>query len=143
GKGELVFHLQNYQAGTDTLTKCDFGGFGISPATYADLLEAATGLHLDPQEFDIIGERIWNVTRLFNLREGIDPIQDTLPKRFVNEALKDGPARGHRISKEDMHSMLQEYYRARGWTEGGIPTRATLVRLGLQEVTTSLAGGLE
>jgi aldehyde:ferredoxin oxidoreductase len=132
GKGELVFHLQNYQAGTDTLTKCDFGGFGVSPATYADLLEAATGLHLDPKEFDTIGERIWNVTRLFNLREGIDPTQDTLPKRFVNEALEDGPAKGHRISKEDMHFMLQEYYRARGWTERGIPTKATLVRLGQQ-----------
>jgi len=132
GKGELVFHLQNYQAGTDTLTKCDFGGFGVSPATYADLLEAATGLHLDPKEFDTIGERIWNVTRLFNLREGIDPAQDTLPKRFVNEVLEDGPAKGHRISQEDMHYMLQEYYLARGWTKGGIPTKATLVRLGLQ-----------
>jgi len=132
GKGESVCRLQNLQAGTDTLTKCDFGGFGISTQTYCDLLEAATGIRLKPHDFDLLGERIWNITRLFNLREGIDSADDTLPKRFVEEALPDGPAKGHRISGEDMSFMLKEYYQARGWSESGIPTEATVRRLGLQ-----------
>ena len=132
GKGDLVCRLQNLQAGTDTLTKCDFGGFGISTQTYCDLLEAATGICLQPHDFELLGERIWNVTRLFNLREGIDPKEDTLPRRFVKEALPDGPAKGHRISEEDMIFMLKDYYQTRGWSKSGIPTEATLRRLGLQ-----------
>jgi aldehyde:ferredoxin oxidoreductase len=132
GKGELVSFLQNRQAGTDTLTKCDFGGFGISLETYSKLLEAATGLKISPEKFDETGERIWNLTRIFNLSQGINPKEDTLPKRFVNEALKDGPSKGHRISKEDMAFMLKEYYESRGWSKDGIPEKKTLEKLGIK-----------
>jgi len=131
GKGELVASLQDAQSGTDTLTKCDFGGFGISNETYSELLESASGLKIEPEEFDTTGERIWNLTRLFNLREKIDPKDDRLPKRFVNEALSDGPNKGCRISEEDMEYMLKDYYRVRGWSENGVPLKKTLERLNL------------
>jgi len=132
GKAEMVVQLQNYLAGTDTLVKCDFGGFGVQPATYAKLLSAATGRSADEALFDEVGERIWNLTRLFNLREGIDYTQDRLPARFVNEPLPSGPAKGHRISEEDMNYLRSDYYKARGWDEKGVPTGTTLERLALK-----------
>jgi aldehyde:ferredoxin oxidoreductase len=132
GKADMVIALQNYSAGTDTLVKCDFGTFGISAATYAALLSAATGRQILPEIFDQVGERIWNLTRRFNLAHGMDPAEDTLPRRFVEEPLPDGPARGHRISKADMAVMRSAYYAARGWDASGIPEPATLNRLDIE-----------
>jgi aldehyde:ferredoxin oxidoreductase len=133
GKAEIVVQLQNYLAGTDTLVKCDFGGFGVQPATYAKLLSAATGRSVSESHFDNVGERIWNLTRLFNLREGIDYTQDRLPARFVNEPLPSGPNKGHRITEDDMKYLRTDYYNVRGWDEKGVPTGATLDRLGMQD----------
>ncbi|MBF0201647.1 MAG: aldehyde ferredoxin oxidoreductase family protein [Desulfamplus sp.] len=129
GKAEMVVSLQNYSAGTDTLVKCDFGSFGISADTYADLLSAATGRDFTAEMIRETGERIWNLVRLFNLREGIDPGQDTLPPRLVNEPLPDGPSKGCRITPGDMIYMKQEYYKTRGWSDMGIPLQGTLERL--------------
>jgi aldehyde:ferredoxin oxidoreductase len=97
------------------------------------MLSAATGRSYEAASFDRLGEKIWNLTRLFNLREGIDPSQDKLPKRFVEEALPSGPYKGHRISEEDMAYLRQDYYRLRGWDEQGRPSQETLKRL---EITT-------
>ncbi len=131
-KAGMVIDLQNYSAGTDTLVKCDFGSFGISDTTYAQMLSAATGRDMEPGNIHETGERIWNLVRIFNLDNGTNAGQDTLPARFVKEKLPDGPARGHRITPEDMTLMKQEYYSLRGWDENGIPLEKTLERLGLK-----------
>ncbi len=129
GKAQMVIALQNYSAGTDTLVKCDFGTYGISDTTYAELLNAATGQEVNADIFMEIGERIWNLVRCFNLAEGMDAAQDTLPKRFVKESLPDGPAKGHRISEKDMAYMKQEYYKLRRWDPKGVPLDKTLNKL--------------
>ena len=129
GKAKMVVALQNYSAGTDTLVKCDFGTYGISEKTYARMLSAATGKKYSRNVFQKTGERIWNLVRLFNLRQGLDASQDTLPRRFVEEPLPDGPSKGHRISKKDMAYMKHEYYKTRGWNENGVPLKKTLKRL--------------
>ncbi|MBW2654323.1 MAG: aldehyde ferredoxin oxidoreductase family protein [Deltaproteobacteria bacterium] len=123
GKAQMVIALQNYSAGTDTLVKCDFGSYGISDTTYAELLSAATGREVTADIFIKTGERIWNLVRHFNLAQGMDASKDTLPLRFINEPLPDGPAKGHRISKKDMTYMRQEYYKLRGWNEKGVPSK--------------------
>ncbi|OGR28204.1 MAG: aldehyde ferredoxin oxidoreductase [Desulfobacterales bacterium RIFOXYA12_FULL_46_15] len=134
GKAQMVAELQNYSAGTDTLVKCDFGSFGISKETYARLLNAACGTQYSPDIFQNTGERIWNLVRMFNLRQGMDPAEDTLPRRFVEEPLTDGPGKGHRISKKDMAYMKQEYYKTRGWDENGVPLDKTLKQLRIDYV---------
>ncbi len=131
GKAVMVASLQNYSAGTDTLVKCDFGTYGISADTYAELFTAATGRQITADTFIEVGERIWNLTRLFNIAQGMDTSQDTLPRRFVKEALPDGPSKGHRISEEDMAFMREAYYKTRGWSQKGIPLESTLDRLGI------------
>ena len=76
------------------------------------------------------GERINNLVRLFNLREGLTREEDTLPKRFFTEPLEEGPCRGRVV--EDLDTMLDEYYWVRGWDMDGIPTEGKLNELHLK-----------
>ncbi len=136
GKAAMLIQMQNTLAGTDTLVKCDFGGFGIQPETYASLLNTATGQSARAEIFERIGEKIWNLTRLFNLREGISPTSDTLPRRFVEEPLPSGPYKGHRISSQDMEALRTDYYRLRGWDSDGRPGQEALDRLAITDEPT-------
>jgi len=75
-----------------------------------------------------IGERIYNLTRLFNLREGFSRSDDRLPER-LKEPREDT---GWKIDEVDFETMLGEYYSLRGWDEGGKPTPKTLERLQIE-----------
>ncbi|MEW6623379.1 MAG: aldehyde ferredoxin oxidoreductase family protein [Bacillota bacterium] len=130
-KGEIVAYMQNYLAALDTLVKCDFAQYGIKGETYCELLSAATGKVWSIEDLRTLGERIWNLIRLFNIREGFGRKDDTLPKRFMEEPLPSGPNQGHRISQEDLDIMLNEYYAVRGWDDQGVPTEEKLQQLGL------------
>jgi aldehyde:ferredoxin oxidoreductase len=74
------------------------------------------------------GERIWNQERLFNIRAGFDRTHDTLPARFFDDPVSDGPSQGQ-VSKAD--EMLPAYYELRGWSNQGEPKPETLERLEL------------
>jgi aldehyde:ferredoxin oxidoreductase len=84
-----------------------------------------------------VGEKVYNLERCFNIREGFTRKDDTLPKRFYTEPLKGGVHDGQIIRKPD--TIIDEYYEARGWDSNGIPTTATLTRLGLQKVDKDIA----
>ena len=114
GKASLLAQYQNLSAFTDTLIMCRFAGFALPADYYARIANAVTGRKLTWEETLLIGERIWNVERLFNLREGVE--EDRLPVRFNTVPLQ---------------QMLKEYYEIRGWDERGIPKPETLQRLGL------------
>ncbi len=130
-KVKLVKWQQDYFAVIDSLVVCKFNTFATGPEDYVPLLKYALGWEdLTVEELLTIGERIYNVERLFAVREGTG-YQDTLPKRLLEEPLPDGPARG-RTAKEALEKYLPEYYRLRGW-ENGVPKPETLQRLGLQE----------
>lgn len=120
GKASLVVYQQNKLAALDTLVKCDFGTYGISEESYKLMLEAATGLELSGENpWQELGARIWDETRKINMMHGFDKEDDTLPARFMEEPLPDGPAEGHMITEEDREEMLTEYYRLRGWNSDG------------------------
>lgn len=133
-KGEIVAHLQNYLAAVDTFVKCDFATYGITKETYADMLAAAIGEEYDVKKLLELGERVWNQIRLFNLREGFTRADDTLPRRFTEEPLPEGPYEGARISLEDLDQLLDEYYGVRGWDAEGKPTEAKLKELSLDDM---------
>jgi aldehyde:ferredoxin oxidoreductase len=84
--------------------------------TEADLFKAA--------------ERIWNLERLFNLREGITGKEDTLPTRLLQEPMPSGPAKGHVV---ELDVLLRDYYQVRNWDEKGAPRPEKLKELGLEE----------
>jgi aldehyde:ferredoxin oxidoreductase len=96
------------------------------------MTNAVTGWDLDVAELERIGERICNLERLFNCREGISRKDDTLPWRVQHEPIPDGPSKGMHCPPEELSRMLDEYYDLRGWTRDGIPTRDRLSVLGLE-----------
>jgi len=137
GKAEIVIWLQNYQVGTNTLVKCDFvkryaeDGGSPTPSELAEFLSAATGRARSSDDIELVGERIWNLIRLYNLREGITRQDDDLPYRIREEELQDPPAEGRKLSRPDLDRMLDEYYRLRGWGADGVPGASKLAELGL------------
>ena len=128
GKAKIVALLQNVSATVDSMVLCRFSQFALSPELYARLLTAVTGEKFTGSDVVSIGERIYNLERLFNVREGFSREDDTLPERLLKEPLKDGHSKGHVV---DLELMLEEYYRVRGWDENGVPKKETLERLGI------------
>ena len=128
GKTALVILYQDLSAVIDSLGLCMFTIFALSPEHYASLLSAVTGEHIDGRQLLRMGERIWNLERLFNLRAGFNKKDDALPPRFSQETLP----RGHSKNKVvDLEPLLEEYYRLRGWDNEGVPTEEKLAELGL------------
>ncbi len=81
-----------------------------------------------------IGERIVNIERLFNIRQGLTRKDDTLSERFLKEPIPSGPAKGRIL---DLEPMLDEYYKARGWDlKSGHPMPSTLKRLAIDRFST-------
>lgn len=89
-------------------------------------LSFATGIKYDRRVFLEVGERIANLERLFNLREGFTSRDDNLPLKFMGEPLRDGPSAGKVVP---LSRMLPRYYRLRGWNEVGVPTNKQLQKL--------------
>jgi aldehyde:ferredoxin oxidoreductase len=139
GKGVLVSYFEDWNAVIDALEPCKNIMQNMMILTFeraSKVIEAVTGLTLTPTEVRRVGERIINIERAFNVREGIRRSDDTLPKRFREEPLAKGASRGTVFNQEP---MLDEYYAERGWEiKTGIPTRETLKRLDLGEVATDL-----
>jgi len=136
GKGRLTKWNQDVRCVTcDCAPMCafilDMAVPDIACQNTADLVNAATGMHLTADEIQQVGERVNNVARLFNGREGFSRKDDTLPKRIMTEAIKAGGSAGQLISQQDLDTMLDEYYEARGWDKNGKPTPAKLKELGL------------
>jgi len=102
----------------------------LKPERLVSALRFITGWNISLEEFLTVGERIFNLGRLFNVREGVDRILDVLPNRF-SERLQEGGSAGEAITKEDLDKMLDEYYDLRGWSRDGIPKKETLDRLEL------------
>ncbi len=131
GKAGLTIFYQNVNAAMDSLIICRFMGLAVSEEYFARLLSAVTGVNFQPQDLHIIGERIWNLERMYNLREGLSSADDTLPERLLREPVKNGPARGRVV---ELDRMLEDYYKFRGWDVSGIPTQKKLSELGLEVI---------
>ncbi|MDJ0830582.1 MAG: aldehyde ferredoxin oxidoreductase family protein [Desulfobacterales bacterium] len=139
GKGAMIARVQKEQALEDSLIACTFGNTGLDADMYARLLLAATGIdHFGSAENLLkIGERIVSLERCFNVREGFDRKDDTLPKRMRREPLLEaGPATDHTVA--NLEHLLDEYYRALGYTSRGIPGIDQLQALDLPEAAESI-----
>jgi aldehyde:ferredoxin oxidoreductase len=128
GKAGLAIAFQNISTAVDASGLCLFVTFGTTLQAIRPILTAATGVELDDEELIRVGERIWNLERVWNLRAGLTAADDTLPKRMLQEPITSGPAQGevNRLSE-----MLPEYYRERNWNEEGEPSEAKLAELGI------------
>ena len=128
GKAELVKAFQDITAVVDSVGMCLFTTFALTINEVSELFNAATGLNYTVDDLMLIGERIWNLERLFNIREGLNPKEDTLPKRLLETPVAEGPNKGM-VSRLDI--LLPEYYKVRGWSEEGLIEKETLQKLNL------------
>ena len=128
GKAVWVKAFQDLTAVIDSLGLCLFTSFALGADDYKDLFNAIVGGDWTTQMLLEAGERIWNLERRFNLEAGIQPDEDTLPKRLLEEPIPDGPSKGH---VHRLAELLPQYYKERGWDEKGIPSESKLSQLGI------------
>ena len=129
GKSEWVVNEQHRSTAHDATGLCLFTGFaGGGLEQFVPITAAATGVDYTVDDFINIGERTWNLERLWNLKAGFTKADDTLPKRLMKEGHKAGPSKGVTVN---LDAMLPVYYRERGWDEDGVPTPEKLAELGL------------
>jgi len=126
GKADLVINFQNLFATLHSMILCVFTSFALNPNHYAKFLTTITGLTFTGEDLMKIGERVWNLERLFNIREGFGRRDDTLPPRFLKTPLPEGGSRGRTVFLEE---MLKEYYDLRGWDSEGVPLKSKLTEL--------------
>jgi aldehyde:ferredoxin oxidoreductase len=131
GKAEWVAEEQNKTTAHDATGICLFTGTGSQLSDLVPCTAAATGVPYTLEDFVRIGERTWNLERMWNLRAGLTMADDTLPQRLLKTPHKDGPAKGVTVRLEE---MLPAYYHKRGWDTQGVPTREKLLALGLASV---------
>ena len=129
GKSEWVATEQNRTTSHDNTGICLFvAGAGGPMEMIAPCVAAATGHPYTMDEVLKIGERTWNIERLWNLRAGLTKADDSLPKRLLNEPHTDGPSAGVTVK---LDVMLPIYYESRGWDPEGVPSPEKLTELGL------------
>ena len=128
GKPQWVKVFQDLSAAIDASGMCLFTSFALEAGDYADLLAATTGMKIDAAELLKIGDRIWNLQKLYNIRRGFGRKDDTLPDRLLKEPLTEGPSKGQVWRGEE---MIDEYYTLRGWDKEGTPTAEELKEQGL------------
>ncbi|MEM2896926.1 MAG: aldehyde ferredoxin oxidoreductase family protein, partial [Candidatus Bathyarchaeia archaeon] len=134
GKPYLVKWHEDYGAVIDSVEICKyttFSCYSIFPDLLSKIVSYATGWKIDEKELMKIGERVVNIERLFNIREGFSIKDDRLPDRFLNEPLPSGPAKGMIVP---LKRMLSEYYELRGWNEEGAPSKQKLIELEIDKI---------
>jgi aldehyde:ferredoxin oxidoreductase len=130
GKADLLKIFQDLTGLVDSSDICLFTTFALGLPEISAMLRGTTGLNYSDEDMLKIGERIWNLERMFNLEAGLSKADDTLPPRLLNEPVKSGPAKG-KVAELDV--MLEEYYQTRGWDQDGLPTEEKLQDLAINK----------
>ncbi len=131
-EAHVLVALENVMTALDTLGACKFMGFCVASDEWVELVEHCLGRKFNYEDLVKIGERAYNLARVFNVREGVTRADDTLPPRLLEEPLIEGPAAGK--VNENLPAMLDKYYELRGWDKAtGKPTPEKLRELGMEE----------
>lgn len=139
-KGKALFSVwtENFVSVFNSIVTCMFGAatqfllVGFGPSTYREILERITGWEMTYDELMEVGERVFNLQRLFNYRlKGWDHKSDTWGDKRAYEPAKMGIFRGKEVPWDD---VLQEYYAVRGWSKQGLPTKSKLIELKLEDI---------
>jgi aldehyde:ferredoxin oxidoreductase len=143
-KGKALFSIwtENLVALFNSLVTCMFGSatqflmVGFGPSTYSDILNKITGWDTNSDELMKIGERVFNLQRLFNYRiKGWDSSNDVFADRRAYEPAQMGIYKGKEVPWDE---VLKEYYSLRGWSRNGIPSRDKLLDLNLEDAIKKL-----
>ena len=132
-EAKVVKDLEDALTIFDSVGICKFMGMALATEEWVDMIANCVGWKFDVSDFRKVGERIYNLARAFNVREGLTRADDSLPKRLVEEPLPEGAAEGHKVEKLDQ--LLDAYYEFRNWDKKtGKPTPEKLKELGLEDI---------
>lgn len=139
GQPELVKELQDTNAVVDSMVLCRFSALPLlGPFVFWDHLARAysltTGMSIDERGLRLVGERIYSLTRSFNVRQGLTRRDDMLPERWFKEPLTTGVSKGRVVPEDEFNQMLDRYYDLRGWGKDGVPKPEKLRELGLEGI---------
>ncbi|MFW5898745.1 MAG: aldehyde ferredoxin oxidoreductase family protein [Candidatus Saliniplasma sp.] len=138
GKAFALKSMEDLMTLYDITGVCKFSRGLMVDEGLLELVNAVTGFDIDLDEFLRIGERTYNLSKLFNLKNGFTREDDKLPDRFFKDKVLYGPTEGETISRREFEEELDRYYDVRGWDEEGIPLKNTLKRLDLPELAEQL-----
>ena len=131
GKADLLVLKQHQSAVEDSLVSCKFAGYAIGFDFWSRFTSTITGIDFNISNLLKIGERIYNLERLFNNAAGFNETDDILPERFLNQSFKEGLSKDRTVN---LSSMLKDYYAVRKWDEHGVPKPEKLKELGLDPI---------
>ena len=132
GKPEMVKWYEEVNAIGDSLELCRIAQLGCNMpfSLIAEILAAVTGMDFDEGKLFTIGERVINLERIYNLKQGMTPQDDTIPKRFLTEPVKEGASKGNVFELEEMKA---KYYELRNWDiNTGWPKAALVKKINLE-----------
>ena len=132
-KGYEVKVHEDLMALYDIVGVCKFTRHFFFAEAFPEMVKAVTGMDLSVADLLTIGERVYNLQRAFNAREGLDRSSDTLPSRVFENPIPKGQSKGSLIKRSEFERMLDDYYQVRGWSENGVPTKVKLVCLDLND----------
>ena len=137
GRGKMVKDMEDIYNLIDSFIVCKFsrGTYYKELPDMAKLYTLVTGFDITTEDLKRAGERIQNVAKLFNIREGLGRKDDTLPWKVMHEPVPDeGPSKGAMVTQAELDLLLDDYYEARGWSKEGVPTVAKLKELGMDDL---------
>jgi len=135
GKALALKAMEDLMTLYDVTGVCKFTRGIMYEEGIRELVNAVTGFDLSNSEIMAAGERVYNLSKAFNVREGFSREDDSLPRRVIEEEVPDGPSQGESIDREKFERELDRYYTVRGWDEAGIPLKNTLKELDLREIS--------
>jgi aldehyde:ferredoxin oxidoreductase len=133
GRGKLVMGDEDTYCVFDSIILCKFTRRIWDFDLIAKVYTLVTGIPMTGEGIQKAGERMSNLARLYNIREGLTRKDDNLPPRVKQDPIPSGVAKGSHIPQAELDTLLDGYYEARGWTKEGVPTKAKIEELGLQE----------
>ena len=143
GRGKLVREIEDMYSVIDSLIVCKFsrGTYYDGFKDLAKYYTLVTGYEMSPEELTLAGERINNLGRLINIREGLTRKDDSLPYKIMHFPVPDeGVSKGAHVTQEELDLLLDDYYETRGWTKEGVPTKEKLNAIGMEDLV-SITGG--
>lgn len=136
GRGKIVMKTEEHASLFDSLGLCKFirRCFKDFHAEAAKLYTIVTGIEMTANDLRKAGERIINMKKAFNVREGWTRKDDSLPPRVLKDPIPAGASKGSFVTPEEFKLLLEDYYDARGWTKNGLQPKLKLIELGLDDV---------
>ena len=134
GKATLAADLQRTYSLMDSFSICLFANFALTLEDYTEAVNCLFLRNWTTDELKQVGAGIWNLTRIFNCRQGFRRQDDTLPRRLFFDPVPEGASKGQVVDPHKFQQMLDEYYAIQGWDKEGVPKESTRQQLGIDSL---------